>query len=125
MVSSVISNWPLYYTCPLNYKGCPLYYLTCKKAYTFYEHQEVIVKQEECVEQEKEVHEYKEESNLVEGLEGGDMGSQKGKKAVEGGQVNSCSDPLAEIKSVWTCRLCGRSARGHLNHTCLYCFSPL
>ena len=29
------------------------------------------------------------------------------------------------IKSVWTCRICGRSARGHLNHTCMYCFSPL
>ena len=34
-------------------------------------------------------------------------------------------DPLEEIKSVWTCKFCGRSARGHLNHTCLYCFSPL
>ena len=36
----------------------------------------------------------------------------------------SCRDPLEELKSVWTCRVCGRSARGHLNHTCLYCFSP-
>ena len=29
------------------------------------------------------------------------------------------------MNSVWTCRICGRSARGHLNHTCMYCFSPL
>ena len=37
----------------------------------------------------------------------------------------SSNDPLEELKSVWTCRFCGRSARGHLNHTCLYCLSPL
>ena len=40
------------------------------------------------------------------------------------GGHKSSRDLSQEIKSVWTCGFCGRSARGHLNHTCLYCFSP-
>ena len=48
---------------------------------------------------------------------GGNIFDKNGQKIYQHSQVS--------IKSVWTCNICGRSARGHLNHTCLYCFSPL
>ena len=95
----------------------------CKKNLHIVEQNEVIIKQEECIEQDKAIYGYKKI------LEGGGKRSMRGKKNFEGknnsGDYKSCSDPLADIKSVWTCRFCGRSARGHLNQTCLYCFSPL
>ena len=82
----------------------------------------MIVKQEEFVKKEKDVDildKAKEDTNY----------SKKGMKNKDERTISdedkSCSDPLAEIKHVWTCRFCGRSARGHLNNTCLYCFSPL
>ena len=83
-----------------------------------------IVKQEECVEQAKGIDEQAERNFLLGRLETGNNRSMKENKNLEGGNIG-CSNHLADIKSVWTCRFCGRSARGHLNHTCLYCFSPL
>ena len=34
-------------------------------------------------------------------------------------------DHLSEVQYHWTCIFCGRSGIGHLNDTCLYCFSTL
>ena len=71
----------------------------------------------------------KEEKKQDRGKE--DIELDFGNKDVRGGNIFDKNveklyhNSEVTIKSVWTCRICGMSARGHLNHTCIYCFSPL
>ena len=88
------------------------------------EHQKDVQKIQQIYSKEKQKENYQEQEQDNMDLEFVCESTEPEERSILDEDKTS-SAPLPETKSVWTCRVCGRSARGHLKHTCLYCFSPL